>query len=307
MKVLITGGAGYIGSVLTSYLLRSGANVTGLDSLRYGGESVLGFIHHPNYAFVQGDIRDVELLEGLLSNIDTIVHLASLVGDRACDANPSLTRRINVDGTRVVVDAAQRVGISRLLFASTASCYGANPDGIFADESSVLNPLTLYAETKVEAEQIILNAGYTVGRFATVYGLSARMRFDLILNQFALEAFRGDLCVYNPAAWRSHIHVWDLARAICVLLGADDTRAQVFNVGGHNRRKLDLVNHLQTLVGFDVDHVEPGTDSRDYQVNFDGIRALGFTSVLTPENGCNEIITSLQDGVFMDKEKYINW
>lgn len=306
MKVLITGGAGYIGSTLTAYLLHSGVGVTVLDSLRYGGEAMLGFIHHPGYAFVQGDIRDVGLLEGLLSNIDTIIHLASLVGDRACDANPDLARQINVDGTRVVIDVARQVDIPHLLFASTASCYGANADGVFADENSVLKPLSLYAETKVEAEQIVLDAGYTVGRFATVYGLSARMRFDLILNQFAFEAFHGELCVYNPVAWRSHIHVWDLARAIITLVDAD-VGAQIFNIGGHNRRKWDLVEWLQTLIEFSVDRVELGTDSRDYQVNFDKIEALGFTSMLTPEDGCDEIITSLRDGVFTDKGRYVNW
>lgn len=305
-KVLITGGAGYIGSVLTPYLLRSGADVTVLDSLRYGGESILGFVHRPNYTFIQGDIRDTGLLIELLPGVDAIVHLASLVGDRACDASPGLTQQINVDGTCVVVDTARRVGVSRLLFASTASCYGANDDGIFADENSALNPLTLYAETKIEAEQIVLDAGYTVGRFATVYGLSPRMRFDLILNQFALEAFRGELHVHNPTAWRSHIHVWDLARAIYALLDVG-IGARIFNVGGYNRRKLDLVNHLQTLLEFDVGYVELGADSRDYQVNFDGIRALGFTPTLTPEDGCSEIVTSLRCGMFTDKERYINW
>lgn len=316
MRITITGGAGYVGSVMVPHLLIQGMRVTVFDSLRYGGEGLLPYIRHPRFRFVKGDVRDADALDEAFGRTHCVIHLAALVGDRACDANQHEAMDVNTGGTVAVVDAAKRAGVTKLLFASTASCYGRNTGGAAADEDAPLNPLTLYAKTKVAAERIVINASdermtAVVLRFATSFGLSPRMRFDLILNQFAAEAVgAGRLEVYEPQAWRSHAHVSDIARAVGrFAVTLQDVGGQIFNVGGFNRRKRDLVRALEGLATFDVEYARVSEDNRDYRVNFGKVERFGFEPLVTPEDGIAEIVGALQAGWFCNPQckRYGNW
>jgi nucleoside-diphosphate-sugar epimerase len=223
MRVLVTGGAGYIGSTLAPMLLEQNHQVTVLDNLLYGGESMLGFWAHPKFSFVQGDVQDRQ------ENIDAVVHLAAIVGDPACQQAPEIAKSTNVDGSLFLFNKSRESHVNRFIFASTCSNYGRMSDPTqYVDEASNLQPVSLYAETKVHVERTILDSpDYpdfypTVVRFATVFGVGARMRFDLTVNEFTAEMLlKKHLVVFGEQFWRPYIHVRDAAHAIIMLLNAE--------------------------------------------------------------------------------------
>jgi len=195
-KVLITGGAGYIGSLLTGALLASGHEVTVVDSLMFGGESLLPYFSHPNFRFHKADVS-VEALDDHLAGVNTVFHLAAIVGFPACQqVGEAVAFRYNTEATQRAFEASERAGVGRFIFASTYSNYGISPDGEPVTEESPLHPQSLYARTKIAAEEWLLERGRTsrcapvLPRFATLFGISPRTRFDLIVNQFTLGSFR---------------------------------------------------------------------------------------------------------------------
>lgn len=316
--VLVTGGAGYIGSFLVGRLLRRGDWVTVIDSLLFGGESLLAHWGEPRFHFVRADVCRPDALKDAVRQASdrgapppsAVVHLAAIAGFPACEvAGREAAWQVNVHGTRRVFEAAETLAIERLVFASTYSNYGQAPNGRPVTEDSPLKPQSLYAETKVAAEDVLL--GQTNGsrcvpvvfRFATLFGVSPRMRFDLIVNQFVLEALqRGELRIYQRQHSRSFVHLRDLA--VGVILGldapADLVRRQVYNLGGEaNNLTKDEVAGLvreavpQTRLLYE-ECTRPG-DMRDIRVSFAKVRQrLGFEAKVTVREGIGEILGLLR-------------
>jgi nucleoside-diphosphate-sugar epimerase len=317
-RVLVVGGAGYIGSALVRELLVAGREVRVLDSLLYGnGASLASVAEHRRFSFMRGDVRSRQDLEAAVEGVEAVVLLAALVGDPVCKRNPELARETNLQGARNVLEAGAEGGVGRLIFASTCSNYGLRPDGRPAAEEDELRPLSLYAETKVEIEREILErAGEwpfdpTVLRVATAYGVSPRMRFDLTVSEFARELALGNgLEVYDPDTWRPYCHVADISAAIISVLGAptQSVAGEVFNVGGDegNHTKRSIVEAVLDALGGDGEVVwtEGGDDARNYRVSFAKIRErLGFAPRHTVRGSIGDLVDAIRDGRFGDVEE----
>jgi nucleoside-diphosphate-sugar epimerase len=312
--VLVTGGAGYIGSVLVDDLLDRGWSVRVLDSLAVGdGRSLLHVWGRPGFEFVRGDVQVPEIRAAALAGADAVVHLASIVGDPACARDPDLARAVNRDATSALVGEAAAAGVRRFIFASTCSNYGKMTDGnAAATEEWELRPVSLYAETKVAAELEVLarstaDFATTCLRFATVYGSSPRMRFDLTVNEFTRDALLNrELVVYGEQFWRPYVHVADAVRAVSTVLDAsvEDVAGEVFNVGSstQNFRKQDLVEFLlERIPSTVVERVPQADDPRDYRVGFAKIESrLGYATTRTVPGGIDELIALLGSGVISD-------
>ncbi|MBN1953990.1 MAG: NAD(P)-dependent oxidoreductase [Anaerolineae bacterium] len=313
--VLVTGGAGYIGSRLCGALLHQNWRVTVLDSLLFGGESILAYLDHPRFHFARVNVAE-EALGSHFAGVDAVVHLAAIVGFPACQAvGPQVARQYNVEATKRVFDAADSAGARRLVFASTYSNYGLSPDGAPVSEESPLTPQSLYAETKVEAERFLLEQAADAGcapllyRFATLFGISPRTRFDLIVNQFVLEALtKRELVIYQRGYARSFVHVGDIVQAILLgLKAAEETvRGQVYNVGHEsgNYRKDEIVALIQRHVPatrVTYKDLSFGGDMRDIRVAFDKIRQrLGFHPRTSVEAGIVEVRDAIQQGLIQN-------
>jgi nucleoside-diphosphate-sugar epimerase len=322
MKVIITGGAGYLGSILTALLLAEGHQVRVLDSLAHGGESLLGAWCHPGFEFVRGDIRDRATVKAAVSGRDAVVHLAAIVGDPACARNPDLAREVNLDASLQLIEESKRAGVARFVFASTCSNYGRMKDADrYVDEESELSPVSLYAETKVAVEMALLksrdNNGWspTPLRFATIYGVSPRMRFDLTVNEFTLEMLtRKHLKVFGEQFWRPYVHVRDAARGIAMVLQSPTTKVagRVFNVGAtdQNFQKQQLVELIQPYAPDAVVEFVPKTeDPRDYRVSFSRIAGeLGFETSRSVPQGIAEIARLVSERIIgeFDHSRYRN-
>jgi nucleoside-diphosphate-sugar epimerase len=312
--ILVTGGAGYLGSTLVPVLLARGHTVRVLDSLAVGdGCALLQVWGRDGFDFVAGDVRDHDTRALALRGVDTVVHLAAIVGDPACSRDPDLARMVNVDGTLSLLEESRAAGVERFVFASTCSNYGKMADGdLLAAEEWELRPVSLYAETKVRGEVEVLAAagsGFasTCLRFATVYGAAPRMRFDLTVNEFARDALvNGELVVYGEQFWRPYVHVRDAAHAVATVLDApaEKVGGSVFNVGatGENFRKQDLVELLLArLPETKVERVARTEDPRDYRVSFEKVKStLGLEPTRTVPQGIDEILELLQSGVIAD-------
>ena len=308
MKILVTGGAGYIGSSLVSYLIAKNNQVRVLDSLLHGGESLLGVWPSADFEFMEGDIRDPKKVGEALRDIDAVVHLAAIVGDPACARDPGAAREVNLSASLHLIEQCKRHGVGRFVFASTCSNYGKMPDpDQYLDEASELHPVSLYAETKVAVERAILDGPDSDGwcptllRFATIFGVSPRMRFDLTVNEFAAELLiKKRLTVFGEQFWRPYVHVRDAACAIQLVLGAEPSlvRSTVFNVGStsQNFRKQDIVNMIRPLVpDAQIEFVHKKEDPRDYRVSFERIaQRLGFNISKTVDQGIQEVARLIQ-------------
>ena len=314
MRILVTGGAGYVGSALTQHLLEHGHAVRGFDNLSSGGEALLAFWSHARYEFVRGDVRDRDAVARALDGMDAVVHLAAIVGDPACARQPELARSINLDGSLALIEQSRIAGIQRFIFASTCSNYGkmSDPDA-YVDENSPLNPLSLYAETKVAVERELFESNAagdmcaTPLRFSTVFGISPRLRFDLTVNEFTMELLtKKRLVVFGEQFWRPYIHVRDAAAAIALVLDAprEKINRQVFNVGGtdQNYRKQEIVELIQPYVpDAVVEYVHKVQDPRDYRVSFERIKSvLGFVPTRSVPDGIAEVARLVQSGVITD-------
>lgn len=314
--ILITGGAGYIGSILTSELLRQNYRVTVLDNLLFGGESIVPFLSHPNFHFIKTDVTENRAVRDAIKRDwqkpDTVIHLAAIVGFPACQAvGKQVSWKYNVDATKKVFEQSADLGVERFVFASTYSNYGLSEDGKPVTEETPLNPQSLYAETKIAAEEYLLSQKDAVCapllfRFATLYGISPRTRFDLIVNQFVLEAYtKRQLIIYQRGYSRSFVHIRDVVRGVIMGVEAElgKIRGQVFNLGTENGNysKNDIVNFIlkrmpETLVEYK--DLTFGGDMRDITVSFEKIkRVLGFDTTLTVDDGVREVLFALKSGL----------
>lgn len=323
MKVLVTGGAGYIGSVVSRLLLENDHEVRVLDSLQHGGSALLGMYPMEGFEFVHGDVRSPEDRETAVEGVDAVVHLAAIVGDPACAKEPELARDINLNASLELIAAARQAGVQRFVFASTCSNYGRMADPTsFATEESELRPVSLYAETKVAVESALLDTpkggdfAATVLRFATVFGLSPRMRFDLTVNEFTRDLLiNKNLVVFGEQFWRPYVHVRDVARAVLTVLDspASLVDSEVFNVGNseQNYQKGQIVDLVQQELEetAEIEHVQKNEDPRDYRVSFDKIHeTLGFDTTRTVSDGVRELVGAIEQNVFSDpfSQQYSN-
>jgi nucleoside-diphosphate-sugar epimerase len=313
--VLIVGGAGYIGSVLTPMLLGAGHRVRVLDSLLYDNSDSLGAVaDHERFGFVRGDVRSADDVSVAIDGVTDVVLLAALVGDPVCKRNPDLARETNLDGARMVMRAAGEGSVERFVFASTCSNYGLREGDEPAGEDEELHPLSLYAETKVQMEQELLGNEHrfdpTVLRVSTAFGTSPRMRFDLTVSEFTRELALGHaLEVYDADTWRPYCHVSDISRAVLAVLAAsaDQVSGEVFNVGGDdsNHTKRSIVDAaLAALGGGEVKWAEGGVDARNYRVSFGKIQErLGFFPDQTVDAAVKQLAKAIRAGMFSDVER----
>lgn len=293
-NVLITGGAGYVGAVVTGAFLDAGHRVTVLDALASGGQGLLAYAASPRFRFLRGDVRDGCAVAGAVAGQDAIVHLAAVVGFGACNADPRRAESINVDGTRALL--AARAPGQLLLHASTGSVYGAVPEGL-CHEALEPSPLSVYGRTKLEAERLALATGSAVAfRFATAFGMSPRMRVDLLVNGFVYAARRhGYVVIYDRAARRTFIHVRDMARAFLFALEhAGAMAGQVYNCGSEalNLTKDEIAHLLRQRLSFEQFYGPVGgdEDQRDYAVSYARLAALGFTTTVSMADGLDELV-----------------
>ena len=312
--VLVVGGAGYVGSVLVTELLRAGARVRVLDQLIYdNGFALAHLMDEPRLRFQRGDLRNEDDLAEAARGATDLVLLASLVGDPICKAYPVLAHEINEDGARRVIDHLGPAGIDRFVFTSTCSNYGIHESSRLATEDSDLNPQSLYAQTKIAVEQYVLEratelpSAATVLRIATAYGLSPRMRFDLTVSQFAWELASGrPLEVYDADTWRPYCHIRDICKAIMTVLTApeSDVRGEVFNVGDTAQQftKRMIVDEVGLHVGeTSVIYGDKGSDPRNYRVSFDKIAEnLAFRCDYTVQDYIARLTAAVQAGIFPD-------
>ncbi len=240
-KVLVTGGAGYIGSVLVRILLKKGYAVKVIDNLSFGGDALVDIFDNPAFEFYNGDIRKEEDIKEALKGVNYVCHLAAIVGDPACKMFAEDAEQINWDASVKLFDLCEKSGVEKFVFASTCSNYGKmeNSSG-YVTETSALRPVSLYAELKVKFEKYLLEERAdsplckTVLRFSTVYGASSRLRFDLTVNEFVRDAIiKKELTIFGEQFWRPYCHVYDLANSAALILEADNNKVNnnVFNVG----------------------------------------------------------------------------
>ena len=324
-NILVTGGAGYVGSGLLRELLLKGYKVTCIDNLLFGGESLLDIWHNKNFTFYNCNINDSEKLNEIFSknNFYGVIHLAAIVGDPACKLYSDLATKTNWTSSKWLIEKSKDSGVSKFIFASTCSNYGKMDDPkAYVDENSKLAPVSLYAELKVKFEKYMLGEmkkldGFspTSLRFSTVYGLSPRMRFDLTVNEFTKDLALGkELIIVGEQFWRPYCHVKDFSNAFITVLKSPNEKVayNVFNVGDtkENYTKQMLVNEIKkVLPNSKIKYVEKNDDPRDYRVNCDKIKnELGFKISMTVPDGIMEIKRVIQENLIQDPEdqKYYN-
>jgi nucleoside-diphosphate-sugar epimerase len=298
--------------VLTDHLLAAGHFVRVMDNLSRGGESLLQLDDRSNLEIVSADICDRAAVQAAMRDVQDVIHLAAIVGDPACAEAPELAKRVNVEGTSILVEEARSAGVESFISFSTCSTYGVSDPDELASEESPLRPLSLYAETKIEAERLVLGLARSgvapvCLRLATAYGVSPNMRFDLTVNQFAKDAFLfRRIAVYGEQFWRPYIHIQDIAAAVQRLLetGPAAVRGRILNVGAtaenyQKRRICELIQELQGDVV--IEKVAQADDPRSYRVSFEKIkRSLGFEPRWVVRAGLAEVLDALQNGIFQD-------
>jgi len=307
--VLVVGGAGYIGSLLVERLLEKAYRVRVLDSLLYGDEALRAVRHHPDFELIVGDCRNIQDVVRAMHGVDSIIDLAAIVGDPACNLDRSSALETNYAATRMLIEIAKGNGVSRVLFASSCSVYGATD--VEMDENAAVQPISLYGQTKVDSERALLEAKSgtfhpTILRFATVFGLGYRPRFDLVVNLLTAKARQeGVISIYNGQQWRPFIHVRDLVEATVMVLEGPVrlVGGEIFNLGDAR------LNHTLTEVAETIREVFPdvqvehvnNADRRNYRVNFDKIvRLTGFRARYSLRDGIEEIKRAFDEQFITD-------
>ncbi len=301
MKILVTGGAGYIGTTLIPQLLDVGYEVVCYDNLLYGGDYIIPFFRRKNFSFIRGDIRDKNRLAEAVKDVDVIIHLAAIVGFPACRKEPELAKSVNVDGTENLIEVTTNNQV--IFYGSTGSNYGSVNE--ICTEETPLNPLSLYAQTKALAEKMLLNERKTIAyRFATAFGVSPRIRLDLLINDFTYKAItQGYIVVYEKHFMRTFIHVHDMGRAF--LFGIENQEKmynQVFNIGNENMNysKEQVCEIIKRKTNAYIHYADIGEDEdkRNYIVSYEKIRKLGYNTTISVEDGIDELVRALQAIVF---------
>lgn len=324
-NILLIGGAGYVGTVITSHFLKLGYKVRALDNFVYKNqESIQAYLGDENYEFITGDLGDMNILAKAAEGINNVVILGGLVGDPITKKYPNESNKINDIGVRACIDFFDDKKLNRLIFISTCSNYGLIKEDELADENFELNPLSLYAKAKVAAELHLMskkgkvNYTGTVLRFATAFGLSPRMRFDLSVSEFVRDLYFGEeLLVFDEHTWRPYCHVRDFARLINLVIEADSEKVyfEVFNAGGeiNNFTKKMIVDTIASFIPrANIIYGANGSDPRNYKVSFKKVKeTLGFIPKYTVKDGIEELINAFKIGVYNDslnnKNRYGNY
>ena len=304
-KVLVTGGAGYIGSVLTSTLVKKGYSVRVIDSLIYGNDGISKLLDENVIQLIEGDIRDENLLENSLEGIDCVFHLAAIVGDPLCNRIPEAARQINEFATTKLIKACKKKDVRRLIFSSTCSNYGSSAE--IVNETTPLHHLSLYSDTKIKSESLILsskkdNFEPCVLRFATAFGYSPRMRFDLLLHELIRDAIVDKkIVIFGPNYWRPFVHTQDIANACIKAIesSTDQVSGEVYNVGGNNEnyKKIQVAQLVKEKIPTtSIEIQELKKDPRNYRVSFDKIKdKLQFKVEKTVSDGIKEIVEKINN------------
>jgi nucleoside-diphosphate-sugar epimerase len=324
-SILLVGGAGYVGTVLTSHFLKMGYKVTVLDNFIYQNQfAIQPFLGDKDYKIYYGNMDDHVVLDRATKGVTDVVVLAGLVGDPITKKYPTISDSINNTGVKNCIDYFNDKKINKMLFISTCSNYGLIKENELADEEFQLSPLSLYAKAKVSNEQYVLNKKGTVDytavvlRFATAFGLSPRMRFDLSVSEFTRDIyFNEELVVYDEDTWRPYCHVRDFARLTETVILADNNKVsfEVFNAGGdvNNFTKRMIVDTiLKFIPEGKVRYGANGSDPRNYKVSFAKIKSvLDFEPQFAVQDGIEELIDAFKIGVYADsiqnREKYGNY
>ena len=307
--VLVVGGAGYIGSLLAERLLEKGYRVRVLDSLLYGDEPLRPVRNHPDFELITGDCRNIQDVVRAVRGVESIIHLAAIVGDPACDQDHGPALETNYAATRMLIEIAKGHGVGRLIFASSCSVYGATD--VEMDENAAVQPISLYGQTKVDSEQALLEARGDsfhpiILRYATVFGLSHRRRFDLVVNLLTAKAHQeGVITIYNGEQWRPFIHVRDLVEATVRVLEAPArlVSGEIFNVGDERLNHTlsgvaDIIR--EAFPNVRVEQIENG-DRRNYRVNFAKLlKRTGFRARYTLRDGVEELKKAFDEGLITD-------
>ena len=309
MKILVTGGAGYIGSLLTPHLLRENHEVTVVDSFIYKQTSLLDYCHDKNLTIINGDARDASLMKKQLKKTDAILPLACLTGATLCAKDPIAARSTNLDTVKLILE--HRSKNQRIIFPTTNSGYGVGEEGIYCTEETPLRPVSLYGKLKVEIENILLDSENCMTfRFATVFGMSPRMRLDLLVNDFTYRAVKDHFLVLFEAHFkRNYLHVRDAVRAFSHGLDNFDTmRDEPYNVGlsEANLSKMELCQEIKKQVpGFYVTEAKIGEDQdkRNYIVSNEKIEGTGFKTQYSLSQGITELIKGFQ---IINKNQFVN-
>lgn len=311
LTVLVTGGAGYVGSHVCRRLLKQGYRVVLLDKLLFGKESVVDLRKHKKFSLIEGDIADIGTLIGAVQGADYVIHLAGIVGDPASSLDPLQTMEENHFATKSLVDVCKYYGVSRFVFASSCSVYGAG--GTLLTEKSQLNPVSLYAQSKLYAERELLReAGDDFHpillRFGTLYGYSPRMRFDLVVNTMTAHAYNNKrITVDGGAQWRPLLHVDDAAAACVAALSAPlkSVSGEVFNVGDTNENyTIEAIAQMvqRYIPSAEIVLLDTVKDRRDYRVSFNKInRVMGWKTTHTLSEGVKELAALFR------KKKFVQW
>ncbi len=317
--VLVTGGAGYVGSHLCRHLLKVGYRVVVLDKLLFGDSGIKDLYRNKNFKLIVGDIGNINTLIKAMQDVDSVVHLAGVVGDPACALDPIRTMEENHFATKALIDLCQHYRVSRFLFSSSCSVYGTSTSR--SGERSPLRPVSLYAKSKLYSERELLSAAGPnfhpiILRFGTLYGYSGRMRFDLVVNGMTAHAFfNKHITVDGGSQWRPLVHVDDAARALLAALKAplEKVSGEIFNVGDNseNYRIVEIAEKVQKhLPGTRITHLNGVKDRRDYHVSFKKIRdVIGFRTRHSLSDSIREIVRMMRKGHFKDwrHRKYSNY
>ena len=295
-KILVTGGAGYIGSILVPVLLKKDFEVTVLDNLMHSQNSLLEYCADPKFDFIKGDICDENLIAELISKFDVIIPLAAIVGAPACKINPTVTRLVNYDA---LINIIKKISPSQIvLFPTTNSGYGIGEKDAYCTEESPLRPISEYGRTKVEVEKALLDKGNAITyRLATVFGMSPRMRMDLLVNDFTYRAYKDRFIIlFEEHFRRNYIHIRDVAKVfIFGIENYDEMKGQPFNVGlsSANLTKRQLCEKIKEYVPEFYIHsaaVGEDPDKRDYLVSNEKIESLGWRPDHTLDMGILELL-----------------
>jgi nucleoside-diphosphate-sugar epimerase len=316
--VVVTGGAGYLGSHVVRILLQRGYQVRVIDTLWYGDAGIKDIIHEDNLMFLRGDICNIREMTNVIKGADAVIALAAIVGDPACALREDETLSVNYESTKVLVELCNYYGIRKLLFASSCSVYGSSSD-ITLNEGSVLNPVSLYAKTRIMSEEIIqmksaASLCFTIFRLATLFGWSPRMRFDLAVNIIAAKSLKEKkVQIFGGTQWRPFVNVNDAARAFADVLEVEDRmmNRQIFNLGGDNlnHRIIELgAIAKQIFPDISVEECSDVIDRRDYKVSFDKAKSvLGFIPTFSVADGMKEISENIiNDNFDYKNEIYYN-